>query len=312
MDLYSYFYNLVKQIPRGRVSTYGALARALGDIRASRACGVMLSQNPNPPIIPCHRVVMSDGSIGGFTHPDGIKRKMELLRGEGIVIKKGKIENFQQVFFDDFRTDYPLRRLREEQKKLRSKVELKDDFFTDLIGGVDISYSIRNAFGCLMIMDSKMNIINIVRKKSVVNFPYIPTYFAFREEPIISELLKDLHYKIILLVDGNGILHPLKFGLASHIGVKNDIVTIGVAKSLLLGRIEKNYIYNDNEKIGYFLKSGRKKGVYISPGHKITLKRAIKIVKDITKFKNPEPLRLAHICANEMRREFMARELRWQ
>ena len=58
-DLYSYFYGLVRQIERGKVSTYGALARALGDIAASRACGFMLSINPDPENTPCYRVVKS-------------------------------------------------------------------------------------------------------------------------------------------------------------------------------------------------------------------------------------------------------------
>ncbi len=302
MDLYSYFYGLVKQIPKGRISTYGALARALGDMIASRACGVMLSQNPEPIKIPCHRVVMSDGSLGGFTHPEGIRKKIELLQEEGVEVENGKVKNFKELLFDDFKTDYPLKKLREEQEKLREKIIIEDDFSMDFIGGVDISYSKRNAFACLVIMDSKMNIIDIIRKKSTVNFPYIPTYLAFREEPIISELIKNLDYDILLLVDGNGILHPRKFGLASHVGVKNDIATIGIAKSHLLGRIENNFIYLGDEKLGFFLKSGKRKGIYISPGHRISLETAIKTVRNFTKFKNPEPLRLAHIYANELRK----------
>ncbi|MEM0334725.1 MAG: MGMT family protein, partial [Thermoplasmata archaeon] len=69
IDLYEKFYSLVKQIPKGMVSTYGDLAIALGDIVASRAVGKMLSENPSPFEIHCHRVVMHDGGIGGFTHP---------------------------------------------------------------------------------------------------------------------------------------------------------------------------------------------------------------------------------------------------
>ena len=66
MKFVEYFYSLVKQIPESKVSSYGELARALGDIKASRAVGRMLNANPYAPVVACHRVVMSDGSIGGF------------------------------------------------------------------------------------------------------------------------------------------------------------------------------------------------------------------------------------------------------
>ena len=310
MDLYSYFYNLVMQIPRGRVSTYGALARALGDIRAARACGVMLSQNPDPPRIPCHRVVMSDGSLGGFTHPEGVRRKMELLRQEGVDVKNGRVVNFEDIFFEDFRTDYPLRKLREEQDEMRKSVLLEDDFSHDFIAGVDVSYSGRVAFGALVIMSSPEKVERIVRKAVKVDFPYIPTYLAFREEPVIRHLIEEVDEDILLLVDGNGILHPRFFGLASHVGVKNDVATVGVAKSLLLGEVVGNRVFVENEHVGWFLKSGRKKGIYISPGHRISLDSSLRVVREYTFRKNPEPLRLAHIEANKMRREFKERELR--
>ncbi|HHC19248.1 MAG TPA: MGMT family protein, partial [Euryarchaeota archaeon] len=67
MDVYALIYDLVRQIPEGYVTTYGAIAKALGDIRASKAVGEVLAMNPTPIIVPCHRVVMSDGSLGGYT-----------------------------------------------------------------------------------------------------------------------------------------------------------------------------------------------------------------------------------------------------
>ena len=300
MDLYTYFYNLVMQIPRGKVRTYGALAKALGDIRAARACGVMLSQNPDPPRIPCHRVVMSDGSLGGFTHPEGIKRKIELLRQEGIEIENGKVKNFPKFLFEDFKTDYPLKRLRKEQDNLRKKVILEDDY-PSLVGSVDVSYSARNAYVALVIMhDGRYEVIG---EKMRVNFPYIPTYLAFREEPIISKILKRVDEDILLMIDGNGILHPRFMGLATYVGIKNNIATIGVAKNLLMGEIMKGKILIGSKIVGQYIPSGRKRGIYISPGHRITLDSAVRIVKRYLKYKNPEPLRLAHIYANKLRRE---------
>ena len=66
MNLFEYTYNLVRQIPSGKISSYGAVARALGDIRASRAVGRMMNQNPDPENMPCYKIVHSDGKIGGF------------------------------------------------------------------------------------------------------------------------------------------------------------------------------------------------------------------------------------------------------
>ena len=89
MEFTDYFYSLVKQIPKGRVSTYGALAVALGDIRASRAVGRMLNQNPYAPVVPCHRVVRSDGEFGG--EREGAEQRKRLLEKEGIPIKNGRV-----------------------------------------------------------------------------------------------------------------------------------------------------------------------------------------------------------------------------
>jgi methylated-DNA-[protein]-cysteine S-methyltransferase len=75
-------YDIVVQIPEGKVTTYGDIARAIGHPGASRRVGRILNNNPNPIMIPCHRVIMSDGSIGGYAF--GKIRKKELLKKEGL------------------------------------------------------------------------------------------------------------------------------------------------------------------------------------------------------------------------------------
>lgn len=75
-------YDVVAQIPKGKVTTYGDLARALGHPRASREIGRILNKNPNPIVTPCHRVIKSDGNIGGYAF--GKVRKKELLKKEGL------------------------------------------------------------------------------------------------------------------------------------------------------------------------------------------------------------------------------------
>ena len=75
-------YDMLARIPEGKVTTYGDIAKALGHPNASRAIGRILNKNPNPVVVPCHRVVMSDGNIGGYAF--GKARKKELLKKEGV------------------------------------------------------------------------------------------------------------------------------------------------------------------------------------------------------------------------------------
>lgn len=88
-------YELCRRVPRGRVATYKAIGTALGGRgQIYRAVGVALNKNPFAPRVPCHRVVCSDGSVGGFAH--GVKRKIALLRKEGVVVRKGKVVGFEK------------------------------------------------------------------------------------------------------------------------------------------------------------------------------------------------------------------------
>ena len=93
----SLVYSATGQIPRGRISTYGAIARAIGQPQASRAVGQALNRNPYWPAVPCQRVVGSIGQLTGFA--TGLTKKRQLLRKEGIIIKNDSVLNFEQVFY---------------------------------------------------------------------------------------------------------------------------------------------------------------------------------------------------------------------
>ena len=88
-------YDLLLKIPAGKVSTYGDLAKALGNPLASRQVGRILGRNPNPIKVPCHRVVMSDGKVGGYFY--GSDRKKELLKKEGISFTDENVNNFMEI-----------------------------------------------------------------------------------------------------------------------------------------------------------------------------------------------------------------------
>lgn len=306
-----YFYTLVSQIPKGRVSTYGDLAKALGDVRASRAVGQMLAANPRPIVVPCHRVVMNDGGIGGYSGSGGISKKTELLTGEGVIIRNDYVTDLQRIIYADFRTDFPLKKLVKEQKELSKKVLLKDGFSKiKTVAGIDVAYNKNRAYGACVVYDyHNKNIVEEATVEAEIEFPYIPTFLGYRELPIIEKLVKKVKTTpTIFMVDGNGILHPLKFGIASHAGIKINVPTIGVAKNLLLGKVTKeprrvgNYseiIYN-NKRLGYALKSSQNANpVYVSPGHRISFKTSIKVVKRFCEHKIPEPIRSAHLLATK-------------
>lgn len=94
-------YALCRQVPHGKVTTYKAIAEALG-IKSYRAIGQALNQNPHAPAVPCHRVIAADGSLGGFRGKcsgKSLQEKMELLQGEGVLISNRKID-LQLFFFD--------------------------------------------------------------------------------------------------------------------------------------------------------------------------------------------------------------------
>jgi len=291
MNLYEVTYDLLRQLPRGKVSTYGALAKALGDIRASRAVGQMLHVNPYDDA-PCYRVVYSDGRIGGYA--TGVAKKIRMLKNDGIEIIDGKID-LKKYLFDAFATDYPLKRLREEQETLRVKVSLDDDFARSTVAGVDVSYG-KYAYGAYVEFDFDGVVLRKKTVKIPIEFPYIPTYLAYAELPVINELLRGEHPGIVM-VDGNGILHPRRFGLACHVGVVHDVATIGIAKKKLCGTEEGDSVLLDGKVVAKRL--GK---LFISPGHRVSVDTALSITRNFMQYSVPEPTRQAHILANEARR----------
>ncbi|MEL9998463.1 MAG: endonuclease V [Thermoplasmata archaeon] len=292
IDLYEKFYSLVKQIPKGMVSTYGDLAIALGDIVASRAVGKMLSENPSPFEIPCHRVVMHDGSIGGFTHPEGLRKKIEILKMEGVEIENGKIKNFNKIRFNDFKTDYPLKKIRENEEILKKNLKLKDTYYEKLIA-IDVSYTRRVAFISMVHLNKNFEILKIDSKMANINFPYIPTYLSYREGNAIISVLEE---EGLLILDGQGIMHPRGIGLATYVGIEKNLPSLGIAKSHLVGTIINDSIFIENNQVGW--KIGK---YYISPGNLISLKSSKEIAKKIL---DSGAMLIAHKNATDLRNKY--------
>ena len=144
-------------------------------------------------------------------------------------------------------------------------------------------------------------------------FPYVPGFLTFREGPVIINVIKKLSIKPdVILFDGQGIVHPISMGIASHIGVLLNTPAIGCAKSRLIGEYKEpklrrgswaSLTYNNNV-VGAVLRTrDNVRPLFISPGHKIDLKASIDIVLNcISKYRIPEPLRRADYLSKRIKR----------
>ena len=97
MNLEQRVYKKLLDVPKGQITTYGELAKAVGLKNGQRLIGKIMNNNPYPVLVPCHRVVMSSGKIGGYAYGKSVKTK--ILSDEGIEITNGKIENFDKKLF---------------------------------------------------------------------------------------------------------------------------------------------------------------------------------------------------------------------
>jgi deoxyribonuclease V len=185
------------------------------------------------------------------------------------------------------------------QKDVAKRVVFANDDFGLIryICGVDVAYRGHAAYCSAVVMDASMQqLVESVDAQTIVWYPYVPGLLMLREAKPIFYTLKLLKNNYdLLLVDGHGLLHPRKCGLACYIGVTIDKPTIGIAKSLLCGTIRPDgFIELDGEILGYAIN----KKLYISVGHRITLKTAIALVKE----NGIEPLRLADINSKKKKR----------
>jgi len=97
LNLQQKIYKKLLEVPKGQITTYGELAKAVGLKNGQRAIGKIMNKNPYPVIIPCHRVVMSTGKIGGYAYGENVKTKM--LNDEGIKIQNGKIVELENKIY---------------------------------------------------------------------------------------------------------------------------------------------------------------------------------------------------------------------
>lgn len=209
----------------------------------------------------------------------------------------------------------------EEAIEIQKRLRVALDFTTEpeqieTVAGVDVSYEkgSNTLFAAVVVM--RLQGLEVVESATAIReatFPYIPGLLSFRESPAVLEAWSKLSRKPdCLICDGQGRAHPRRFGIACHLGLLLDLPSIGCAKSRLVGwyqepgprRGDVEPLYHQGEVVGAVLRT--KEGVepvFVSQGHKISLKKAIEVVLlSSTKYRLPEPTRRADLLVNELRR----------
>lgn len=188
-----------------------------------------------------------------------------------------------------------------------------------LIGGCDVSMNRFSTTGFAGFVTLELETLSMRARASAhgtLPIPYIPGLLSFREMPLLIDAWRKLKHKPdVLLVDGIGIAHPRRLGIASHLGLELQIPTIGCAKSVLTGSFEDPpqepgswsplIDTKTDEIIGAALRTKRNvKPVFVSAGNLITLPEAIELTSQVVmRHRLPEPTRLAHEYVNEVRRK---------
>lgn len=186
-----------------------------------------------------------------------------------------------------------------------------------LVAGADISYEKKDDrfFAAVLVLDgATMEVIEEARSSGPSAFPYIPGLLSFREAPLLLRAFRKIrNVPDLVLFDGQGIAHPRRLGLASHLGLILDLPSVGCAKSVLVGehhepgrmRGAHAPMVHDGEVVGSALRTKNGvKPVYVSIGHKIGLAAARRAVLASGRgYRLPEPTRLAHLAVGRFRRE---------
>lgn len=205
--------------------------------------------------------------------------------------------------------------LKEIQLKIAERVDLRDRYRVDEIKhliGVDQTFVGDKIISCAVKFEFP-TLRETERNFSVdqVSFPYIPGYLMFREgDPAVKAVRKLISERSVVLVDGSGIAHPRKCGLATYVAIKTDTPAIGVTKKKLFGEIEGEgeikAIKDAEQIIGFTLKGCKNcKEIYISPGSFISPETALEVVKLCMKGRLPLPIKIAHEFCQELKKSML-------
>jgi deoxyribonuclease V len=187
----------------------------------------------------------------------------------------------------------------------------------ELVAGADISYNRYDPTFFASVIVYRVSdgaIIETQDDVDLATFPYVPGLLSFREAPALLKAFAKLHTRPdVVMIDGHGIAHPRRLGIAAHIGLWLQLPCIGCAKSRLTGKFKEpgvkagsiTPLMDRDEQIGLVVRTKTKvKPVFVSPGNLIDTASSVRVVLETTRgYRIPEPTRLAHLRVNELRRQ---------
>lgn len=206
----------------------------------------------------------------------------------------------------------------ELQKMLAAQVDVSPQLKSfEFIAGCDLAYHLTKpvAYAAIVLMRfPDWSVIEVHTVSREVKFPYMPGLLSFREVPALLDAFAQLVQKPdVVMLDGQGIAHPRRFGLACHLGLWLYVPCLGCAKSRLIGdHDEPGAAAGDStplsiggEIVGEVMRSADQvKPVYVSPGHLLDVESAVRVVRmSLSGYRHPKPTREAHMAANRKREE---------
>jgi deoxyribonuclease V len=219
---------------------------------------------------------------------------------------------------------FDFRKARKAQEILRKKLTFKPLRRVKLVAGCDLTFlnpykTPTTGIGAFVVLSyPSLEVVEYVHEILEVKLPYVPGFLAFREISLLSKTFRKLKNKPdLVIVDGHGIAHPRRLGIAAHFGVVEKVPTIGCAKKPLYGVFkepcEKRGCYEPiidprtEEILGYVLRTKDKvKPVYISPGNLVTLEDTLSFMNSLEgRYRIPEPTRLAHNYLQKVRKKLL-------
>lgn len=312
-DLTAALAELLRTVPVGRAAAFGDLAAALGAKSAAVWVGTVCRRPPAgwaEDEVPTWRAVRA---TGGCVTPGQADR----LRAEGAPVEDDRVD-LNACRFDALPTRGPLHALADRQDELAGRVRIENEPIDGPVAAVDVAYpspGVARAAYVEMTPDGDDPAFELA-VESPAPFPYVSGFLSYRELPAYAALVDRLcdagREPGLILVDGNGVLHPRRCGVACGLGVLADVPTVGVAKKKLCGSVAADGTITldgptpDGEVVGARVANphtgrieGRAKGhaanpVFVSPGHRVGVAAAVRAATDAFRtHRLPEPLFLA-------------------
>lgn len=216
------------------------------------------------------------------------------------------------------RWDVTVAEARAIQRRLGGRVERRDRFGRiRRVAGADVAFGGQRAYAAVLVFSfPDLHLLEAATATAPLTFPYVPGLLTFREGPALLEAFRALRRRPdLILFDGQGIAHPARFGLASHMGVLLDRPSVGCAKSVLVGAWDPRALgsqrgawvplVHEGERVGAALRTREAtKPIFVSPGHRVGLRSAIRLaLACCAGYRIPEPTRQADIAVARLRRE---------